>query len=31
LRAYFPGSIDTHSVVQDFFFGEDLKLRRHGC
>jgi hypothetical protein len=29
LRAYFPGSIETHSVVQDFFFGEDLKLRRH--
>jgi hypothetical protein len=30
LRAYFPGSIETHSVVQDFFFGDDLKLRRHG-
>jgi len=29
LRAYFPGSIDTHSRVQDFFFGEDLMLRRH--
>ena len=29
LRAYFPGSIDTHSGIQDFFFGEDLKLRRH--
>jgi hypothetical protein len=29
LRAYFPGSIDTHSLVQDFFFGEDLMLRRH--
>lgn len=29
LRAYFPGSIETHSVVQDFFFGEDLTLRRH--
>lgn len=29
LRAYFPGSIDTHSHIQDFFFGEDLLLRRH--
>ena len=29
LRAYFPGSIGTHSLVQDFFFGEDLTLRRH--
>jgi hypothetical protein len=29
LRAYFPGSIDTHSGIQDFFFGEDLMLRRH--
>jgi hypothetical protein len=29
LRAYFSGSIDTHSQIQDFFFGEDLKLRRH--
>jgi hypothetical protein len=29
LRAYFPGSIETHSIVQDFFFGEDLMLRRH--
>ncbi|HEY2610514.1 MAG TPA: hypothetical protein VGI94_06890, partial [Reyranella sp.] len=29
LRAYFPGSIETHSLVQDFFFGEDLALRRH--
>ena len=29
LRAYFPGSIDTHSPIQDFFFGEDLMLRRH--
>jgi hypothetical protein len=27
LRAYFPGSIETHSLVQDFFFGEDLMLR----
>ena len=29
LRAYFPGSVDTHSQIQDFFFGEDLMLRRH--
>ena len=29
LRAYFPGSVETHNLVQDFFFGEDLKLRRH--
>ena len=29
MRAYFPGSIETHSLVQDFFFGEDLMLRRH--
>jgi hypothetical protein len=29
LRAYFPGSIETHSPVQDFFFGDDLMLRRH--
>jgi hypothetical protein len=29
LRAYFPGSIETHNVIQDFFFGEDLRLRRH--
>jgi hypothetical protein len=29
LRAYFPGSIETHSLVQDFFFGEDLRIRRH--
>ncbi|KQV70498.1 hypothetical protein ASC90_09610 [Rhizobium sp. Root1220] len=29
LRAYFPGSIETHSFAQDFFFGEDLMLRRH--
>jgi hypothetical protein len=29
MRAYFPGSIETHSPVQDFFFGEDLMLRRH--
>jgi hypothetical protein len=29
LRAHFPGAIETHSLVQDFFFGEDLTLRRH--
>jgi len=29
LRAYFSGSIETHSQIQDFFFGEDLLLRRH--
>src|SRR6516162_6071349 len=29
LRAYLPGSIETHSLIQDFFFGEDLMLRRH--
>lgn len=29
LRAYFPAAIETHSLVQDFFFGEDLMLRRH--
>jgi hypothetical protein len=29
LRAWFPGRAETHSQVQDFFFGEDLMLRRH--
>jgi hypothetical protein len=29
LRAHFPGSIETHCLVQDFFFGKDLLLRRH--
>jgi len=29
LRAHFSGSIETHSQIQDFFFGEDLLLRRH--
>ncbi len=29
LRAYFPGSIETHSLIQEFFFGDDLMLRRH--
>ena len=24
-----PGSIATHRAVQDFFFGDDLLLRRH--
>jgi hypothetical protein len=27
LRAYFSSSIETHSLVQDFFFGDDLFLR----
>ena len=29
VRAHFPGSIDTHSQIQEFYFGEDLMLRRH--
>ena len=29
LRAYFPGTVETHNLIQDFFFGEDLMLRRH--
>jgi hypothetical protein len=29
LRAHFPGSMETHSLVQEFFFGQDLLLRRH--
>ncbi|MTD95052.1 hypothetical protein GIW81_11990 [Hyphomicrobium sp. xq] len=29
LRAYFPGAIETHSLIQDFFFGPDFLLRRH--
>jgi hypothetical protein len=29
LRAYFPGWIETHCLIQDFFFGDDLMLRRH--
>jgi hypothetical protein len=29
LRAYFRGSVETHCLIQDFFFGEDLMLRRH--
>ena len=28
LRAYFPGWVETHCLVQDFFFGGDLMLRR---
>jgi hypothetical protein len=29
LRATFPASLETHSRVQHFYFGEDLMLRRH--
>jgi len=29
LRAQFPGSIETHSLIQEFFFDTDLQLRRH--
>lgn len=29
LRAEFSDAIATHSPVQDFFFGDDLLLRRH--
>src|SRR5262245_50251772 len=29
LRAQFPGSIETHSLIQEFFFDTDLRLRRH--
>lgn len=29
LRAKFPPTIATHSVVQDFYFGPDFLLRRH--
>ena len=29
LRAYLPGWMETHCMVQDFFFGEDMMLRRH--
>jgi hypothetical protein len=29
LRAYLPGSFETHCLVQDFFFGDDFLLRRH--
>lgn len=29
LRATFPASLETHSRMQHFYFGEDLMLRRH--
>jgi hypothetical protein len=29
MRVYFPGSIETHCQVQDFFFDEKFELRRH--
>jgi hypothetical protein len=29
LRAYFAGSVETHSGIQDFFFDDNLMLRRH--
>lgn len=29
LRARFPGTIETHSSIQDFFFDESFLLRRH--
>ena len=29
LRATFPAWIATHSITQDFFFGDDFLLRRH--
>jgi len=29
LRAYFPGSIETHSAIQEFFFDSRFLLRRH--
>lgn len=29
LRAYFPGTLATHSPMQRFYFGEDRLLRRH--
>jgi hypothetical protein len=29
LRAQFPGPIETHSLIQEFFFDADLHLRRH--
>jgi hypothetical protein len=29
VAVYFPGSIETHCQVQDFFFDERLELRRH--
>jgi hypothetical protein len=29
LRVEFPNAIATHSRIQDFYFGDDLSLRRH--
>ncbi|MGN5380770.1 hypothetical protein ACQ4WX_37650 [Streptomyces lasalocidi] len=29
LRVTFPDGIASHSTVQDFYFGDDLLLRRH--
>ena len=29
LRAQFAGSMETHSLIQEFFFDPDLHLRRH--
>jgi hypothetical protein len=29
LRVRFPDSVDSHSKVQDFYFGSDFLLRRH--
>jgi hypothetical protein len=29
LRVYFPGLIETHCQIQDFFFDEKFELRRH--
>jgi hypothetical protein len=29
LRVHFPNAIETHSLVQDFFFDKGLLLRRH--
>ena len=29
LRAHFPGAIETHTLVQDFVFDHDFRLRRH--
>jgi len=29
LRVWFPSDLETHSQVQDFFFGPELELRRH--
>ena len=29
LRVYFPGAIETHCQIQDFYFDEAFELRRH--